>query len=141
MQQMMESLGKAIAVLVIAAAIEPVDRVIADDRSQFVIDMTHAFYAKVYCPNLDMIYDGFVAAAKAKHLDPAIVEEVRNGVAYLNTNGQAGKRPSKDVEGWIDLAARMVALDHQKSGVEGWCKFRAKFLIEEGFVKPTKATP
>jgi hypothetical protein len=49
-----------------------------------------------------------VARAKEKHLDPAIVvEQVRKGVAYFNTNGQMGERQSKDVAGTIDLAARI----------------------------------
>jgi hypothetical protein len=103
--------------LAFALVVGPFNGVMADDRTSFIIDMTHASYAKVYCPGLEVVYDGFVAAAQAKKLNPEIVEEVRNGVAYLNTNGQMGQKPRKDVMDTITLAAKMVALQHVPTGV------------------------
>ena len=103
--------------------------------------MTHAFYAKVYCSGLDVVYEGFVANAKAKNLNQEIVEEVRNGVAFLNTNGQTGLKPRKEVMDTIIFAAQMIALDHKTLGVEAWCKHRTKFLMDSGFVKSADTTP
>jgi hypothetical protein len=134
-------LKRWVVVLNLAAIITPTDGIFADDRTSFIVDMTHAFYAKVYCSDIDIVYDGFVTAAKSNKLDPAIVEEVRNGVVFLNTSGQMGKRPSKDVLDTITLAAKMIAVDNNASGVEAWCTHRIKFLREQGFVTVTAAAP
>jgi hypothetical protein len=107
----------------------------AADQAAFTVDMTHAFYAKVYCSRIDLDYEGFVAAAKAKNLSPGIVEEVRNGVAFLNTNGQMEQRLSKDVMDTVTVAAKMVALDHKTGGAENWCEHRSEFLLKDGFLK------
>ena len=88
-----------VVALSLAGLIATFDRSIADDRSSFIIDMTHAFYAKVYCSGLDVVYEGFVANAKAKNLNQEIVEEVRNGVAFLNTNGPDGAEAAQRGDG------------------------------------------
>jgi hypothetical protein len=129
------------AVIGFAAMIASFDGARADDQSSFIVDMTHAFYAKVYCSGVDVVYDNFVKAARAQNLDVGIVEEVRKGIAFLNTNGKMGEKPRKDVFDAIILAAKMVALDHKTTGVESWCKFRSESLLKSGFIKSAEATP
>lgn len=73
----------------------PFEKAGADNQSSFIIDLTHAFYAKSSCTGVDIVYEDFVKAAKAKNLNVGIVEEVRKGVAFLNTNGQMGHRLRK----------------------------------------------
>jgi hypothetical protein len=132
------------AVLSVIAIFMPLDTVRANDQTSFIIDMTHAYYAKGLCSGVDVVYDNFVNAAKAKHLNVEIVEEVRKGVAFLNTNGQMGEKPRKDVEDTIILAAKMVggevSLD-QKTTVVSWCKFRSRSLLEHGFIKIVETRP
>jgi hypothetical protein len=124
-----------IIAFVVVAIISSVRSAGADDRTSFIVDMTHSLYAKVYCLGFDVTYDGFVTAAKAKNLSPSLVEQVRNGVAYLNTNGQTGQQPSKDVMDTIILAAKMIAVDQQTGGTDNWCKHRTASLLRDGFIK------
>jgi hypothetical protein len=119
----------------------PLGNARADDQTSFIIDMTHAYYAKGMCSGFDVVYDNFIKTAKAEHLNIEIVEEVRKGVAFLNTNGQMGEKPHKDVMDTIILAAKMIALDHKITGVESWCKFRSRSLLEKGFIKTVETTP
>lgn len=125
----------------LAAIFTPIYTTWADDRTSFIIDMTHAFYAKAYCSNIDIAYENFAKLAEVKHLNGDVVEEVRKGVAFLNTNGQTGEKARKDTMDTIVLAAKMIAVDHKTTGVDSWCKFRTRSLLESGFIKTVEATP
>jgi len=113
----------------------------ADNPTSFIIDMTHAFYAKVLCADTDVIYDSFVKEAQSKKLDSGLVEEVRKGIAFLNTNGQMGERGRKSTMDAITLAAKMITVDKETVGIEAWCKHRSKSLLEKGFIQSVTATP
>src|SRR5665811_627141 len=106
----------------------------ADNQTSFIVNVTHAYYSAVMCPGVSVTYDGFVTSAKLKQLKPELVEEVRNGVMFLNTNGQNGQKPPKETMDRVILASKMVALDVQKGSVEGWCKHRQPSLIKAGFI-------
>lgn len=117
------------------------DNVQADERSSFITDMTHAFSAKVYCPGVDIDYESFVKAASVRKLEPTIVEDVRNGVAFLNTDGKMGEKPRKEVMDGIMFATKMMTLDHETEGVESWCKSRSRSLLHGGFIKNAETPP
>lgn len=122
----------AILALLLTAALS--DRCFADDQTSFIVDMTHAFYVSVSCPGFEIVNNSFVASAKAKDLKPEIVDQVRNGVVFLNSAGKNGLKPPKPVMDSVILAAKMVALDFQEVGVKKWCDHRTKFLLKNGFV-------
>src|SRR5665213_3119487 len=74
-----------------------VDPIRADSATSFPTDETHAYYVKGFCPEYDVSYDALVAGAKAKGLDPTLVEQIQNGVIFLNSNGKNGIEPPKAV--------------------------------------------
>jgi len=107
----------------------------AEPRTGFIVAMTHAFYAKALCPGVEIVYEDLVSAAQAKGYGIDLVEEVRNGVGYLNTNGQTGNAGSREVMNTIKVAATMVSVDIDKFGVDGWCEFKTKGLQQGGLIR------
>src|ERR1700730_14953076 len=127
--------------LAITAVVMPFEKAPADNQLSFIIDMTHAFYAKVLCAETDVVYENFVIVARAKNLDGGLVEEVRKGIAFLNTKGQMGERARKSTMDAITLAAKMITVDKESVGIEAWCKHRSKSLLEIGFIKTVETAP
>ena len=96
--------------------------------------MTHAYYAKALCQGLDIVYQNFLTTAQRRKLDPILVEEVRDGVVFLNTDGLIGPKPRKKVMDAVVRAEKMIKMDQGKAGLESWCNFRGPPLLRDGFV-------
>jgi hypothetical protein len=79
-------------------------------------------------------YQALVVGAKAKGLDPAIVEQIQNGVIFLSSEGKNGVEPPKAVMSNVIFAAKLVNMDTHEIGVEKWCDFRAKSLMKAGYL-------
>ena len=111
-----------------------VDPIRADSATSFTTDETHAYYVKGFCPEYDVSYDALVAGAKAKGLDPTLVEQIQNGVIFLNSNGKNGIEPPKAVMSNVIFAAKLVNMDTHEIGVQKWCDFRAASLMKSGYL-------
>lgn len=127
------------AVLCIYAVLTHTDKAIADDQSAFVVEMTHAIYAKGLCPGVDIVYEDLVRLANSKKLRAQIVEDVRNGLKFLNSEGRKGEKGPDDVMDGVTVAANVIAVDQSKIGTSAWCKARTPPLLKDGFIRAVEA--
>ena len=125
----MRTIAVATAMLAVA-----VGAAAADDQNAFIVDVTHAYYAKALCQGLDIVYENFVTTAQRRKLDPILVDEVRDGVVFLNTDGLIGPKPRKKVMDAVVRAEKMIKMDQGKTVLESWCNFRGPLLLRDGFV-------
>jgi hypothetical protein len=112
----------------------------ADAQSAFVVEMTHAIYAKGLCPGVDIVYEGLARLANAKKLNAQIVEDVRNGVTFLNSKGRKGIKGPDDVMDGLTVAANVIAVDQSKIGTSAWCRARTPPLLKDGFIRTVEAS-
>jgi hypothetical protein len=106
----------------------------ADSQSMFVVELTHAIYAKGLCRIVSIPYEDLAKLADAKGLDPTIIEDVQGGLAYLNSAGKSGERAPQDVMVGVTVAANVIAFDQSQLGTTAWCKARAPSLLQDGFI-------
>jgi hypothetical protein len=127
------------AVLCIYAILAHTDKGMADDQSAFVVEMTHAIYAKGLCPGVDIVYEDLVRLANTKKLNAQIVEDVRNGVKFLNSEGRKGEKGPDDIMDGVTVAANVIAIDQSKIGTSAWCNERSPALLKDGFIRTVEA--
>lgn len=106
----------------------------ANGQSMFVIELTHAIYVKGLCRTFRIPYEDLAELADSKGLDPIIVEQVQNGLTFLNSSGKKGERAPPDVMVGVTAAANFIALDQSQLGTMAWCEARTPPLLQDGFI-------
>jgi hypothetical protein len=128
------------AVVCVFAFLAHADMAKADDRSVFVVEMTHAIYAKGLCRGVSMAQEDLVRIANAKSLNPIIVEDVMNAVVFINSKGKKGAEAPQDVMVGVTVAANVIAADQSKIGTSAWCEARTPSLLKDRFIRFVEPT-
>lgn len=79
-------------------------------------------------------YENLAELANAKGLDPTIIRDVREGLAFLDSSGRKGEPAPQDIMAGVMVAANVIALDQSQLGTTAWCKARTPSLLQDGFI-------